>query len=593
MKKTLFLILALGLAHTVLGMNYTILFNSGGNADYTKATSDLEDIILLASDNCIASIRFAQKIYRAKAGYGIKGGTGSEKGMLTLQLDDIYHITSMTIYAAAANAGDTAATKGISVCGTTIKWENGHRMELRPYTISINAQTDSITISALSSSKCRWYVHSIEFTAEDPNPDMPKITSPVSLNFGTVKIEDGEPAEDVNDVEIFARNTTDSLRLSLKHGTFFSLGANYLPPTGGEANIAYRIPQQHYYYDTLYVTAANQNHTLVRSIPLQLYGLNYTPPVIPVDSSKMHFGAMPCNYYQDAQGLQDSLLKSTIGKIINCGARYRYGSGNNHTWAGFYYTDRDTLTNQVLDMYSNNVCYFDTAHPTSSVVGFDIEHMLPKSWWGGDANQAYCDLFHLVPANYSANRSKSNHAPGIPTDSTFNNGSFVTGDGITEYGLTRVFCPADEYKGDFARAYFYIVTCYDTLHWVETDDAGIAMTNHSYLDFRPWLQELLMTWHRLDPVSEKEKARAIAVNRIQGNRNPFIDYPELAEYIWGNKQHTAVDFHNLQQSFGDPFCQATNTESLTIAPNQDLHKVLINGQLFVKQGDHLYSIQGF
>lgn len=592
MKKVLFLIVALCSVTCLWGTDYTIRFNSGGSADYTKATSDIEDIVLQSSDNCVKAIRYAQKIYRAKDGFGIKGGTGSEKGILTLQLDTVYAISQMTVYAAAANKSDTADTKGIAVCGTPVKWESGHKMKIYAYTVAINHSTDSITISSLLPGNNRWYIEHIDFIAEDPRPEQPKITAPLSVDFGTAKIEDGEPAEDVMDIQIIARNTTDSVQLHLKEGRFFSLGTDRLSLIGGEANIAYRIDKQQYYYDTLYVTAINRQHSVVRSIPLKLYGLRYTPSYVPIDSSKMHFGAMPCNYYQPAQGTKDSVLKAELGKVINCGARYRYGSGKNHTWAGFFYTDRDTITNQVLDMYSNNVCFFDTAHPTASVTGFDIEHMLPKSWWGGEDNNAYKDLFHLVPANYSANRSKSNHAPGIPSDSTFNNGSFVTGSGST-YGLTRIFCPADEYKGDFARAYFYIVTCYDTLlHWQETGEAAVAMTNDSYLDFRPWLQELLISWHRLDPVSEKEKVRAIEVNKIQGNRNPFIDYPELAEYIWGNRQGEAVNFYTLEQSYGDHYCDKLNATPSVVVPSSSVNKVLHNGQLYILKDGVIYTVLG-
>jgi len=593
MKKSI-LVLLLLFSTLLQAEEYTILFNSGGNADYTKATDQLEDIILTSSDNCVSAIRHAQKIYRAKEGFGIKGGTSSEKGQLTMQLDNSYSITSMTIYAAAGNIADTSSTKGIKVMGQTIKWRIGHKMDIMPYSITLDGPTDSIRIEALSSSKCRFYIHSIVFTAADPQPDMPKLTTPFKMDFGTAKIENGEYSEDINDVQIIARNTTDSLQLSLKEGQFFTLGATRLAPNGGESNIAYRVNKQQYYYDTLYIKAVNNKNTLIKAIPLKLYGLNYNPPIVPVDSSKMHFGAMPCNYYQPAQGLKDSLLKSTIGKIINCGARYRYGNGTQHTWEGFYHTDRDTLTNQVLDMYSNEVKYFNISDTTASVPGFDIEHMLPKSWWGGEDNNAYKDLFHLVPANYSANRSKSNHAPGMPEDSTFNNGSFITGSGIMQYGLTRVFCPADEYKGDFARAYFYIVTCYDTLlHWEEKGEPAIAMTNNDYHEFQPWLQQVLISWHRLDPVSEKEKARAIEVNKIQGNRNPFIDYPELAEYIWGNKQGEEVNFYNLTQSFGDVFCEdPTATPSITISPDESFRKILLNGNLYIVKDGIYYTILG-
>ena len=262
------------------------------------------------------------------------------------------------------------------------------------------------------------------------------------------------------------------------------------------------------------------------------------------------------------------------------------------TWDAFWYTDRDTVTNQVLDMYSNNVRYFNSDNPTASVAEFDIEHMLPKSWWGGDVNSAYCDLFHLVPGDYSANRSKSNHAPGIPADSTFNNGSFVTGSGAA-YGLTRVFCPADEYKGDFARAYFYIATCYgDSLKWLETGEPGTAMTNEGWQEFQPWRRDLLVAWHRMDPVSEKELTRAVEVNKIQGNRNPFIDYPELVEYIWGNRQGQTVDFSTLTQSYGDPYDDTPTGVSNSPAKAVQVRKIIRDGNVIIERNGTIFTILG-
>ena len=45
-----------------------------------------------------------------------------------------------------------------------------------------------------------------------------------------------------------------------------------------------------------------------------------------------------------------------------------------------------------------------------------------------------------------------------------------------------------------------------------------------------------MKWHHDDPVSQKEIDRNEAVYKIQNNRNPFIDMPELADYLWGDKK---------------------------------------------------------
>ena len=262
--------------------------------------------------------------------------------------------------------------------------------------------------------------------------------------------------------------------------------------------------------------------------------------------------APPAGYYNVIEGLQDSLLKSRLGELSNTGTRLSYGSGStNRTWYGFYFTDRDTTDNSVIDMYSNTKRYFSTTSTTASVSGCEIEHMLPKSWWGGEDNDAYKDLYHLVPSDGSANSSKSNWGPGVPdmTYSTaFDNGRFYTSRDVI-HGLTRCFAPSDEFKGDFARAYFYVVTTYgDQFTWVQSAiDAG--MTNDSYLEFQDWLAELLMEWHRSDPVSEKEIRRAYEVNKIQGNRNPFIDYPCLAEYIWGNRKGEAVHMSELVSGY--------------------------------------------
>lgn len=79
------------------------------------------------------------------------------------------------------------------------------------------------------------------------------------------------------------------------------------------------------------------------------------------------------------------------------------------------------------------------------------------------------------------------------------------------------------------------------------------MQNDNYLEFQPWEQEVLITWHRQDPVSVKEIKRADAVSNFQHNRNPFIDYPFLAEYIWGDHAGEEVNMAQLIASFEEGF----------------------------------------
>lgn len=584
---------------------YTIVFNSNENGD-GSATDKLEALVLTATNNCIDRVVSSAKVARAKPGYGIKGGTASEKGEIIFGLDDTYFVTSMTVYAACYdNNTDLGKTYGINVCGQNIQWDADHKKEIYPYQLTINAALDNISIAAVNAKNNRWYVQKIVFEADDPHPTRGILEMQYpKMDFGGAKWESAEePLEDVLNFNLVGKHIDGEIALSLSGSTtVFTLTQSTLPARGGEVGIFYSIQLSEVtkvipINSTVIATAKGLDGvTCTRELPITLA---VVPPgsggtsTIDLDTTRMVIGAMPGNYYQFAQNTADSTLKNHLGYIICCGKRYRYGSGSRKTWDAFFYTDRDEATNQVLDMYSNNVRYFNPDKPNASVADFDIEHMLPKSWWGGTVNAAYCDLYHLVPGDYSANRSKSNHAPGmILQDTTFWNGSFATGSG-EQYGLQKVFCPADEYKGDFARAYFYIATCYgDSLLWLTSGEPGTAMTNDGWQEFRPWLRDLLLEWHRLDPVSPKELKRAIEVNKIQGNRNPFIDYPELVEYIWGSKQGQTVDFYSLTQSYGDQY-DDTKTDCSSVSANNSLpRKIFLNGSLYILMGNRTYSVLG-
>lgn len=593
--RYLFLSLLALLCLSIQAEKYTIIFNSG-NADSSSKTTELTNIIQSATGNCVNKIVLANNIYRAKPNYGIKGGTASAKGELTLGLNTTYSISTLTVYAACyANKTDSTKKYGITICDQQVDWHPNRCTDIMPYTLTLNRAVNTISISANNAKNNRWYVAKIEFELTTPQTQQASIEMPYLLDLGSQALVDGEPINDITNIQIIGRNIIGDIQLSLFKGTNFSIQPNTLPANGGEVNLSYHLNSMTKVEDTLIVSAKGSNGGLVtQKMPIKLSGYIYTPPVFDADSSCMAIGPMPGFYYEEAQGQQGEVLKSKLGAIIHCGVRYKYGSGNKKTWDGFFHTDRDTTTHQVMDMYSNNIRYFNPQKPTASVLELDIEHMFPKSWWGGDVNEAYCDLFHLVPADYSANRSKSNHAPGIPTDTTFWNGSFATGSG-SEYGLQKVFCPADEYKGDFARAYFYIATCYgDSLQWQLSGDAGKAMTNEHWQEFQPWLRDLLVSWHRMDPVSDKEKQRAIEVNKIQGNRNPYIDYPELVEYIWGDKTNQKVDLLLLEQSYGHRYGE-NNVETAippVHTPDNSIGKVLDGNRIIIIRNESIYTLLG-
>ncbi len=237
--------------------------------------------------------------------------------------------------------------------------------------------------------------------------------------------------------------------------------------------------------------------------------------------------ANPNGYYNSITGKKTQALKTALSTLLLNHTIQEYNS----LWSFFPSTDARP-DGTVWDMYSSNVRSF------GSTSGMNREHSFPKSWWGGDVNAAYTDINHLFPSDGDANMAKNNYPLGVVGTASFNNGMTKVGANIFPGYSTNafVFEPADEYKGDFARTYFYMVTCYQNYTW-----SYLYMVDQNiYPTLKPWAASMLMKWHRQDPVSSKEINRNEAVFKIQNNRNPFIDYPQLAEYLWGDS--TALNF---------------------------------------------------
>ena len=237
-------------------------------------------------------------------------------------------------------------------------------------------------------------------------------------------------------------------------------------------------------------------------------------------------------YYTSIDGTKGgAALKTALYNLIKNHQQISYGSGTSSTWGAFYTTDAVIENGQrrVLDMYSNEKRYF--GDKGSAVSGMNIEHSVAKSWWGGTKNNAYCDLHHLNPSDQNANSRKSNYPLGELTSVSWDNGVTFVGKANIDGSSQNAYEPCDEYKGDFARTFMYMFTCYQDLTWEYT---WMNYENSTYPTLKPWAVELLLKWHKQDPVSEKEVNRNNAVHAVQGNRNPYIDYPQLADYVWGD-----------------------------------------------------------
>ena len=264
-----------------------------------------------------------------------------------------------------------------------------------------------------------------------------------------------------------------------------------------------------------------------------------------VGFSAIAYAEIPAGYYTSLNGKKEGDLKTAVYNLIR---NFTQVSSYSALPSYFQRTDVYPNSKRWWDMYS------DIPYYAPSFSGLNREHSFPKSWWGGLTDvPAYVDLNHLYPAEAAPNMAKSNYPLGEVNTTQpikFRNGLTTVGYPKSGQGggAQFVFEPDDEYKGDFARTYFYMVTCYQNLTW----KYFYMVAQNQYPTLTKWAQDLLLKWHREDPVSDKELMRNEEVYKIQNNRNPFIDYPELAEYIWGDKAGQVFNLSNASTPVGDP-----------------------------------------
>ena len=255
-------------------------------------------------------------------------------------------------------------------------------------------------------------------------------------------------------------------------------------------------------------------------------------------------------YYNSAFGLNGTALKTSLHNIIKNHSSYNYDD----LWS--YFQQTDDKSGIVWDMYTDkpggipNYTFQFVSNQCGNYNSegdcFNREHSWPKDYFGGDDSYPmFSDLNHIFPTDGWINNKHGSFPIGEVNVSSYvsTNGTKL-GTGNTYSGYTnKIFEPIDSFKGDFARAYFYMSTRY------EGEDGGWTnweMANGAELT--PAAVTLLLTWHHLDPVSQKEINRNNAVYAIQNNRNPFIDYPIFADCIWGSSSCTSVGTDDVSLS---------------------------------------------
>jgi endonuclease I len=241
----------------------------------------------------------------------------------------------------------------------------------------------------------------------------------------------------------------------------------------------------------------------------------------------------PAGYYNNATGTGE-ILKTQLYNIIKDHTVRSY----DYLWTAFQTTD-DRPNGKVWDMYSNCDFTFVTSQCgeyANECDCYNREHSFPQSWFNA-ASPMVSDLFQVYPTDGKVNGVRDNYPYGTVATPNYTTGNGGKRGPCSYPGYTGiVFEPIDEYKGDFARTYFYMATRYENLiaNWYANDpNADAILMNNSFPVYETWFLNLLGQWHTADPVSQKEIDRNNAVYAIQNNRNPFIDNPGYVSSIWG------------------------------------------------------------
>lgn len=263
--------------------------------------------------------------------------------------------------------------------------------------------------------------------------------------------------------------------------------------------------------------------------------------LITVFFCKLAFSQIPVNYYQNAENKTGFELKTALYHII------KNHSSKSYDYLYTIYRTSDTkANNQVWDMYSDvpngnpPYVYYHGQKRCGNYKDegdcYNREHLFPQSWFS-KASPMKSDAHHVIPTDGKVNGLRSSYPfgeVGVASKTTLN-GSKV-GSSSTNGYTKIVFEPIDEYKGDIARAHFYMATRYQNLiaGWEKkTSTSDDALNGTSDQVYEDWMIQLFMNWHAQDPVSQKETDRNNAIYTHQRNRNPFIDHPEYANKIWG------------------------------------------------------------
>lgn len=194
------------------------------------------------------------------------------------------------------------------------------------------------------------------------------------------------------------------------------------------------------------------------------------------------------------------------------------------------YSSIDVRGGKITCVYTG---YQRPSSSSSNADPINCEHTVPQSFFSS-ASPMVSDIHHLFPTYSSANSARSNYAFDEFTDGQTRTYYYVVNNTYTasttlpsgfdaaqasKISTSTRWEPREEHKGDLARCIFYFYTMYPT-------QAGT-------LD-RVADPDVLYQWHLQDPVSDVERDRNNGIEDAQGNRNPYVDFPDAVLQAWND-----------------------------------------------------------
>ncbi len=271
-------------------------------------------------------------------------------------------------------------------------------------------------------------------------------------------------------------------------------------------------------------------------------------------------------YYRNANGKSAASLKTALYSIIKNPSVTSYDG----LYEGYKKTDTRP-DGYVRDWYSKTTNYRHVTDKAGSYNKegdcYNREHSVPQSWF--DINAMKSDIVHVLPTDGYVNNRRSNYPFGEVGSATYtsNGGYCKLGSCKTQGYSGTVFEPGDDIKGDIARIYFYVVTCYEekAKGWGHS-----VFSTSTYPGLEKWTLDMFIRWAKNDPVDSVETARNNAVMEVQGNRNPYVDFPGLEQYVWGLYTEVPLNVDEYVDPFtGDIPDNPDNPDNPSVNPPVD------------------------